>query len=325
MISSNKEGALTPPRRRGPAALLEAMRPAHWVKNAFVLAPVLFARKYDQLGAWGQCLWAAAAFCVLASGVYLLNDVSDRRSDAHHPVKRHRAVASGRLAPATALLAGAALLSVGLAMAAVATWMFPGRILGGMGLLAWAGGYVAITLLYSYWLKKHPIIDVIVVALGFVLRAMAGAAAIDVPVSPWLVVCTFTLCLFIALTKRRSEIASLDDFAAARGANAGYDMADLNVMIAVAAAMAIITYALYCLAPRTINQTVRSANMVWTIPLVVYGVFRFNRVTGVSTRDPIAVLVRDKAMWAVVILYVILAGLVIQFGASDALRGILDV
>ncbi len=314
-MSPNDIVMLTPPSRRGVAALIEAMRPTHWVKNVFVFAPVVFAHKFGQAAAWGQCLWAAAAFCLLASGVYLLNDVSDRRADRHHPVKRHRAVASGRLAPATAVLAGVALLILGLGRAA----------LGGMDLLVWACAYVAITLLYSYWLKKHPIVDVIIVALGFVLRAMAGAAAIDVRVSPWLVVCTFSLCLFIALTKRRSEIGSLDDSAAARGANAGYDMADLNVMIAVSSAMAIITYALYCVAPRTVHQTVGSAHMIWTIPLVVYGVFRFNRVTSVSGRDPIAVLVRDRAMWAVLVLYILMAGAVIQFGKCDALRNILDV
>ena len=302
------------------------MRPTHWVKNAFVLAPVLFAQKFDQVVAWGQCLWAAAAFCLLASGVYLLNDVSDRGVDKYHPQKRYRAVASGRLGPRTAVLAGVALLCIGVAMAAAGKLFSSGEILGGMGLLTWAAAYVVITLLYSYRLKKHPIVDVIVVALGFVLRAMAGAAAIDVPVSPWLVVCTFTLCLFIALTKRRSEIISLSDAAtSARGANAGYDLADLNVMIAVAAAMAIITYALYCLAPRTILETVGSPHMIWTIPLVVYGVFRFNRLTSISERDPIAVLVRDRAMLAVMFLYLLLVWAVIQFGQSEMLQGIFGI
>ncbi len=325
-MTINEELNSTAPQRRGPAALVEAMRPTHWIKNAFVFAPILYAHKFASPMAWGQCLWAAAAFSLLASGVYLLNDVVDRSADVNHPRKRYRAVASGRLSAKVALAAGVMLLGVGLAMAAAGKWMSSGEVLGGRGLLIWAGLYVAITLLYSYWLKRHPIVDVIVIALGFVLRAMAGAAAIDVLVSPWLVVCTFTLCLFIALTKRRSEISTLSDSASdSRRANAGYDMADLNVMIAVASAMAIITYALYCLAPRTTQQTVGSANMIWTIPLVVYGVFRFNRVTSVSGRDPMFVLVRDRAMWAVLVLYAVMAWAIIQFGQLPILRDVLDV
>jgi len=324
-MSSQEDIFPAPSSRRGLSALVEAMRPIHWVKNVFVLAPVVFAHKFDDLDSWIRCLWAAAVFCLLASGVYLLNDLVDRQGDQQHPVKRHRPVASGRLSVSTALLAGLVFLSAGLLMAAGAKWFWPGSM-GGLGLLAWACAYVLITLLYSYWLKKHPIVDVIVVSLGFVLRAMAGAAAIDVPVSPWLVVCTFTLCLFIALTKRRSEVAFLDETAsAARGANAGYDMADLNVMISVASAMAIITYALYCLSPHTIERTVRSANMVWTIPLVVYGVFRFNRLTSLSGRDPIYVLARDRAMQAVLVLYIIATLLIIQFGGSEFFRDILEV
>ena len=325
MTSLRGDIELARPRRRGARALLEAMRPTHWVKNTFVIAPVLFAHKYTELTAWAQCLWAAAAFCLLSSGIYLLNDVNDRKVDRAHPVKRYRAVPSGRLGANVAFLAGVGLLIVGVAMAAAGRFLSGGEIMGGLGLLMWACAYVIITLLYTYRLKKHPIVDVIVIALGFVLRAMAGAAAIDVPASPWLVVCTFTLCLYIALAKRRSEVSSLADAAASRGANAGYDMADLNVMIAVASAMAIITYALYCLAPQTVDKTVGSANMVWTIPLVVYGIFRFNRLTSVSGRDPVAVLVRDRAMWAVMILYIVMAVLVIQFGRDDPFRNILAV
>ncbi len=186
---------------------------------------------------------------------------------------------------------------------------------------------MVLNLLYSFWLKAHMIIDVIVVALGFVLRAMAGAAAISVPVSPWLVVCTFTLCLFIALTKRRGEIAALppESAAAARATNRAYEPGDIEHMLTVSAALAILTYSLYCLAPRTVTN-VGSGHMVWTIPLVIYGTFRYYRLSHRASRsDPLRVLVGDKIMWIVLGVYVVLSAIIIKFGSHEAVRTILDV
>ncbi len=310
-------------------AIVEAMRPTHWVKNAFVVAPIVFADLIGSLEAWGLCAAGVAAFCLLSSSVYLINDVCDRNADRVHPSKRNRPVASGRLSPTGALVAAVVLAAGGLSVAAVVCWLYrvEGTALHGWGLLTWAAAYFALNLAYSTWLKHKIIIDVIIVALGFVLRAMAGAAAIAVPISPWLVVCTLTLCLFIALTKRRYEVTELspEDAAGARPANAGYRLADIEHMQTVATAMAILTYCLYCLAPRTIHR-IGSANMVWTIPLVIYGLFRYNvrsRVLGKG--DPIAVLMRDRVMWLVLAAYVLLAALVIRYGGCEALRNVLEV
>jgi 4-hydroxybenzoate polyprenyltransferase len=258
----------------------------------------------------------------------LLNDLWDRPGDRMHPVKRLRAIASGRLPAAAAYAAAGVLLAAGLAIvAAVQADIRPREhLMGGYALAAWAVAYVALNLLYSTWLKKIVVVDVLVVAMGFVLRAMAGAAAIVVPVSPWLVVCTLSLCLFIAVTKRRGEIAELPDGQAgsARAVNRRYEPRLIELMLNVSAAMAILTYTLYCLAPRT-TQRLGSAHMVWTVPLVIYGMFRYYRITSSAAgSDPVRVLVRDRVMWLVLAAYVLLCVLVLKFGSFPAVRDILD-
>ena len=272
---------------------------------------------------------AVAAFCLMSSAIYLINDVVDCEADRAHPAKSRRPVASGRLSPLAAVLGAIALA----ALAALFVWRVeasenaPDQPFGGMGLAVWAAAFFALSLLYCFWLKNHVIIDVIVLSMGFVLRAMAGAAAIAVPISPWLVVCTFTLCLFIALAKRRSEVVELapDQAAATRKVNRGYDGAILEHMLTVSTAMAILTYCLYCLAGRTV-RSIGSAHMVWTIPLVVYGLFRYNMVTRQCGRnDPVTVVLHDKVLWLVLVIYVVMSGLIIKFGATSWMVNVLDV
>ena len=278
----------------------------------------------------GGDVWSrGGAFCLLSSSAYLHNDVLDRNFDRAHPQKRSRPVASGRLSVWVAL---AAALVLGL-MGIVLAWIpceFPIKTnvsSGGCGLVLWAVVYLLLNLLYSLWLKHHVIIDVIMVALGFVLRAMAGAAAIAVPISPWLVVCTFTLCLFIALSKRRGELIELTTEVArtTRNTHRAYTVEGLNRMLTISAALAIMTYALYCLAPSTVSR-IGSAHMVWTIPLVVYGIFRYDRISHRTHKgDVVNVLLSDRILWLVLILYVALSLAVIQYGAHPAVREILDV
>ena len=326
--TSESDSGTAAPGRTGLGAVLEAMRPPHWIKNAFLAAPLLFSGRFTDPASWALCATAFAAFCLLSSAVYLLNDLRDRPADRMHPTKRLRAIASGRLPARAAWAAAGVLLAGGFALvAAVQADIRPrGHLMGGYALAVWAACYVALNVLYSTWLKKIVVVDVLVVAMGFVLRAMAGAAAIVVPVSPWLVVCTLSLCLFIAVTKRRGEIAELPDGQAswARAVNRSYEPRLVELMLNVSASMAILTYTLYCLAPRT-TQRAGSAHMVWTVPLVIYGMFRYYRITSSAAgSDPVRVLVRDRVMWLVLASYVLLCALVLKFASAPAVRDILD-
>ena len=311
--------------RRRPA-LIEAIRPAHWIKNLLVLAPLPFSGQWDQPWAWATALGAFAAFCALASSIYLINDIADRRADQAHPQKRGRPIASGRLAVPAAAISAVVLLAIGAAVVA-AVWQalrVRGLTVYGTSLAAWAGAYVVLNLAYSLGLKGRPILDVLAVALGFVLRAMAGASAVAAVISPWLVVCTFTLCLFIALAKRRSEIVALGEQAAgARRVHGFYTLTNLEHMLAVSAGLAILTYSLYCLAPGTIER-VGSAHLIWTIPVVVYGMFRYYCLSLNSpAEDPVGIVMGDKVLWLVGVAWLACVAAVVTWGRMPAVRDLL--
>ena len=310
-------------------ALLEALRIPHWVKNVFVLVALPFGGKLTSPAAWFMAAAAFVAFCWLSSAVYLINDIFDRDSDRAHPAKCRRPVASGRLSARRAGITALVLLAGAGAIIGLESHLLydPTAALRGLGLVVWAGAYLLLNFAYSWGLKGRPILDVLIVALGFVFRAMAGAAALAVPISPWLVLCTLTLCLFIALAKRRSEIAALGPAAGeTRRVHHFYTLANLDHMLAVSAGLAIATYCLYCLAPRTVSpQHVGSAHMLWTIPLVVYGMFRYYCLTlAAGGEDPVRVVLRDKVMWVVGALWLLSAAAIIAWGRSPLLKGILS-
>ena len=246
------------------AALALSLRPRQWIKNFFVFAAVIFSRQL-----FTPALWRAAEafliFCALSSAMYLVNDVMDRDKDRLHPRKRERPVAAGRLSPRAAVAAGVLLLAVALAAAA---------LLSG-GLLLVAAGYVTLLTAYSLRLKHVVIVDVIVVACGFVLRAVAGAVAVDVEISGWLLICTVQLALFLALGKRRHEYLTLEGEAARhRPILAEYSAGLLDQMIAVVTASTVTAYALYTMSP----ETVAKFHTQWlpvTLPFVLYGIFRY--------------------------------------------------
>src|SRR5260221_3935964 len=184
--------------------LFEAMRARQWSKNVFVFAGIVFAGRLFESRAELRVAAVFAVFCAAASALYLANDIADRDADAHHPQKRLRAVASGRLSARAAAIASAVLALLALAGAAALN----------RATLAITAGYLVSTLAYSLGLKRVYLLDVMIVAAGFVLRAAAGAAAIDAAISPWLLVCSFLLALFLALCKRRAELVLLGEEAA---------------------------------------------------------------------------------------------------------------
>lgn len=254
-----------------PLPLLQALRPWQWVKNILVFLPFVFAINLawspDNLmpvpGLLLRAALTAAAFCALSGAVYLLNDLMDRNADRQHPAKRFRPIAAGRVSVAAAVAVLIILLLAGLGLM---TWLTP--LLGGVGLL-----YLAINLSYSLGLKRLPLLDVLLVASGYVIRPAAGAVAIGVAPSPWLYTTMAAVALFIVLGKRYAEVRlSGEGLAAQRPVLQFYPAAYVDQLLTIAAAAALVSYALY-----TVEAANLPANnaMLLTIPPVVYGLFRF--------------------------------------------------
>ena len=268
-------------------ALLASLRPRQWVKNLFVFAGVIFSQQMLTPLAW-IALGAFAIFCGLSGAIYLFNDVADAERDRLHPSKRLRPIASGELSRTTASIFGALLLAGCLAASF--------RIGIAFGLVAL--GYGALLTAYSVWLKHIVILDVLTVAAGFVLRAVAGAVAVDVEISGWLLICTILIALFLALGKRRHEYRSLARNAAAhRPILAEYSESFLDQMISVVTASTVTAYALYTMSPETVAKF-HTRLLPLTLPFVLYGIFRYlyllyRRDLGGSPSD---LLVTDKAL-----------------------------
>ncbi len=262
---------MTPARQAAPSLpdLVRALRPNQWTKNAVVLAAFFFALgDHNQTVSWlalGRAAAAAGVFCVLSSAIYLLNDIRDMEADRLHPVKRHRPIAAGRVPIPLAGLMSVVLLAVG---AVAALRLTP-------GFAAVAGGYVLLQIAYTLFLKRVALVDVFVIALGFVFRAAAGGLALRVSISPWLLLCAFMLALFLALCKRRHEKLTLHEAAESHRASLEqYDRTLLDLLIAITAAATIVCYAIYTLWPDTI-QKFGTSRLSLTIPFVMFGIFRY--------------------------------------------------
>ena len=245
--------------------LLISLRPGQWTKNLLIFAGLLFGRRLIDLSAIAAAAAAFAVFCVLSGAVYLVNDVVDRESDRRHPLKARRPIASGALPVSTAMGTAMVLSVVGL----VAAFALAPRF----GIVA--ATYVGLFALYSGRLKHIVIIDVLTIAVGFVLRAVAGAVAVDVQISHWLFVCTILLALFIALAKRRHEIVLLVSGATShRPILDQYSAYLLDQMIAIVAASTLVAYGSYAISPET-EERFGTPWLSLTIPFPIYGIFRY--------------------------------------------------
>lgn len=277
-----------------PAELLRAMRPNQWVKNVFVLAPLVFAQKMTDSAAVAVELTAFAVFCALSSSVYLVNDIFDREADRLHPTKRSRPVASGRLAPGTAGAAAVLLALVGLG----------GAIALGVPFAIVAAGYLVMNFLYSAALKRVVILDVMLIAAGFLLRAWAGAVAIRVEMSHWLVLCTGLIALFLGFVKRRQEIGVLGDAVAQRPILREYSRPFLDQMIAIVTSCTVLAYSLYAFSTE-VAEKLGTRWMGLTIPFVVFGIFRYlylvhQRGEG---QNPSALILKDPPLVVTMLLW----------------------
>jgi 4-hydroxybenzoate polyprenyltransferase len=241
-------------------AAVFALRPRQWSKNLLLFAGIVFAAKLGDAGRWLEAIAAFAAYCAASSAAYLVNDVRDAGHDREHPVKRLRPVASGELPAraAVALAASLAVVALG-AAAALGPWS-----------VAFMGAFLALQAAYTAGLKHVVLIDVLAIAGLFVVRASAGAEAVDVRISPWLLICTGLLALFLALAKRRAELVLVGaEETPGRPVLEGYSLALVDQLVSVVAASTVIAYSLYTFTARD------SKAMMATVPFVVYGVFRY--------------------------------------------------
>ena len=285
---------------------LRALRPAQWMKNGLVLAAYFFARWDSGQSPYVQGIWplvfvgvATACFCAISSGIYLLNDLNDVEADRKHPVKRLRPLAAGELGAGTAKLLAAVLLLAGMAGSLTLPLAFTGLL----------GGYALMQVVYTFALKRISYVDVFVIATGFVLRAVAGAVALSVRISPWLLLCTFLLALFLALCKRRHEKILLEEAGSQhREALAGYDRYLLDIQIGITSTASLVCYAIYTLSEETV-QRFGTNRLGLTIPFVVFGLFRYLEL--VYRHDeggrPEKVMLTDKIMIATIACYVLTA------------------
>jgi 4-hydroxybenzoate polyprenyltransferase len=274
------------------------MRPMQWSKNLLVFAGILFAAEYDEPGKWGAAIAAFVAYCAASSAAYLFNDVLDAQQDRLHPLKRDRPVASGVLAPRRALTYAALLALVGVGVMA---WF-------GWASLAYVGGFLALQAAYSLRLKHVVLIDVIAIAGLFVIRAAAGAEAVDVRISPWLIVCTALLALFLALAKRRGELVSTEA-GGAREVLDGYSLTLVDQLVSVVAACTIVAYSLYSFEAR------EGSAMMATIPFVVFGIFRYLLLMHREElgEEPERVLLTDVPILATVAAWAVTSALILGF------------
>jgi 4-hydroxybenzoate polyprenyltransferase len=283
--------------------LLISLRPGQWTKNLFVFAALVFAQRLTDTDAVVTAVVAFFVFCALSSTVYLVNDVLDRQQDQRHPLKAHRPIASGAISPALALIVAALLGVAAMIVALGLGWHF----------FQIAAGFLVLLIAYSAFLKHIVILDVLTIAAGFALRAAAGAAAIAVPISHWLLVCTTLLALFIALSKRRHELTLLTEKAIDHRPILGdYTPYLLDQMISVVTASTLIAYAFYTISPET-TAKFGTDLLSLTIPFPLYGIFRYLYL--VHRRDkggsPAELVVNDRpllvcvALWALSVILII--------------------
>jgi len=275
------------------------MRPRQWTKNFFVFPAIVFAQRLSDERAVVLTLAAFVIFCFLSSSVYIINDIADAEQDRQHPTKRNRPIASGRLPVGVALAFSMLLAAFSIALAFNINRQF----------VLYASLYLGLNLLYSFSLKHIVILDVLMVAIFFVLRAVAGAAAINAEISHWLLICTFVLALFIAMSKRRHELVLLEENASAhRTSLTEYSPYLLDQMIAVVTASTVMGYTLYTVDQDTVAKF-GTDHLVYTVPFVVFGIFRYLYLIHQKGEggDPDRIVISDRPflinflLWAVVV------------------------
>lgn len=281
-------------------AFVQAMRPHQWIKNLLVFAALLFTAQFTNFTLLWQTIVGFFALCFTASSIYLVNDILDRERDRHHPQKQRRPIASGRLPVPVAWVGAVASLALGLGLA---FWL---RVPFGVIVSV----YALQSVLYTFFLKHIPLLDVGVIALGFLLRAVSGAVLIDAFISPWLIICTFFLALFLGFAKRRHELVSLgEDAASHRSALGDYSANMLEHLLTICMGLALQSYAIYVI----LSETAKAHPNLWyTLPVVTYGLLRYFFVVHRydAGGSPEKLILSDKhialsvAVWGLIVIWV---------------------
>ncbi len=290
-----------------PVAILIALRPRQWAKNLLIFGGLVFGQQFTNAAATRTSFLAFGLFCGLSSGVYLLNDVMDKERDAAHPEKRRRPIASGDLPVMAAIVLAAILISICLVFAFQIELRF-----GVVGV-----AYIALQAAYTLGLKNVVLLDVFLIATGFVLRALAGAVVLRVQFSPWLFLCTLVLALFLGFGKRRHELNLLGAASAHRPSLSAYTTGLLDQAVGLSATSSVLSYALY-----TIDSSTGRNNpyLMFTIPFVLYGVLRYlyHIYSNQESGSPDRILFTDIHIGLTVVLWMASCILALKFGAGGA-------
>jgi 4-hydroxybenzoate polyprenyltransferase len=285
--------------------VVKSLRPQQWLKNFFIFAPLIFSENILNLPLFLKTCAAFAVFCLLSGALYIFNDIKDVDEDRLHPVKSKRPLAAGRMKKGYAFFAFAALSLTAFFLAYLLNVHFFGAVIV----------YFVLQFAYSLWLKHVTILDVFIVASGFFIRVIAGGFVIEVDISSWLLICTIFLALFIALCKRRHELILLESKADDhRSTLKDYSPYLLDQMIAVVTASTVIAYCLYTVSDETVAKF-GTANLIFTIPFVLYGIFRYLFLVHQRSKggSPEVLILKDRPLLLDVILWIASAVLIIYF------------
>ena len=286
-------------------ALARTLRPKQWIKNGFVFAALLFSKKFLDPGSVISAVAAFISFCLVTSAVYILNDLADIEEDRRHPIKSKRPLASGELAKSTAVIALIAVAAAGLWLAISVNPYFLLALLS----------YVALQVLYTFWLKHVVILDIFSIAAGFMIRVVAGGLAIGVSISDWLIICMALLSLFLAMGKRRHELMLMSHEAAShRPILKEYSIYLLDQMISVVTSSTLVAYCLYTISDVTAAKF-GTRKLIYTVPFVLYGIFRYLYLIHKkdSGGSPENLIISDPPLLVSVFLWILTAAAVITW------------
>ena len=285
--------------------LLDLLRFKQWIKNGFLIFPLIFSGQFAQWSLWVHCFRGIIAFCLISSGMYIINDIIDLKEDRLHPQKSKRPLSAGKISISSAILIAAVALILGLFL----SWKLNQEF------LIFVVAYILLNILYNLRVKHVVIVDVLMVAFGFQIRILAGAAAYHILPSLWLLMCVFVLALFLGFTKRRHEISTLKSEAGAhRGVLEHYTPYLLDQMIIISSTLAIVFYGLYTISAEVV-QRIGGYEMFYSTPFVIYGIFRYLYLIHVRKLggEPEDILLSDLPLLIDIFLWIIFVVLAITF------------